>query len=179
MRTKWTHLLVVGLLLECAVVGEEVKRPRFGIYMPKLDVYTATPDVQDRVAAYLRTTKPGEIPLAGHPIVSEDDIVSYDWETHTLHLKRSVWFTIRQPGVYGVPFVVVVDGVPCYVGAFWSAVSSIPSHVPCIIWDHERKSKDITIQKAYPTAKSGQGDDPRSNEQLKNVLQELGKLRTS
>jgi hypothetical protein len=147
--------------------------------MPKLDVYTQTSDVQDRVIAYERTTKPGEIPLAEFPIISEEDVLGYDWDTHTLQLRNSIWFTVRQPGMHGLPFVVVVDGVPIYVGAFWSDDSSIGSAVPSIRWDDQRKSKKISIQRAYPSSRSGQVDDPRTNEKLKKVLQELGKLKTS
>jgi hypothetical protein len=137
--------LFVTLVLVSPAIGQEVKRPRFGIYMPKLDVYTQTSDVQDRVIAYERTTKPGEIPLAKYPIISEDDVLGYDWDTHTLQLRNSIWFTVRQPGMHGLPFVVVVDGVPIYVGAFWSDLSSIPSVVPSIRWDDQRKSKEISI----------------------------------
>jgi hypothetical protein len=142
--------LVLASVAICSVRGEEIKKRRFGIYMPKLDVYTQTSDVTDRIVAYQRTTPPGEIPLAEFPIVSEEDLVSYDWETHTLELRDRIWFTIRQPSMHGLPFVVVVDSKPIYVGAFWSNFSSIPSHVPTIVWDNERKSKQLTIERAQP-----------------------------
>ena len=129
--------------------------------------------------AYLRTNDLSKIPLAEYPIVSETDLISYDWDTHTLHLRRSLWFTVRQPGVHGVPFAVVVEGVPIYLGAFWTEESSVSTHVPVILWDHQRKSKDITIQWAYPTSKFGKGADPRANQRLKKVLKELGKLKIS
>jgi hypothetical protein len=161
------------------VLGEETKQPRFGIYMPKLDVYTATSDVTERVTSYLRTMKPGEIPLAEFPIVSEEDLLSYDWDTHTFELSQRLWFRIRRPGSHGLPFIVVVDGLPIYVGAFWSSSSSIPSSVPIIMWDGEQKSKELVIQRAYPTAEFGKGDDPRSNEKLRQVLQDLGKLKVT
>jgi hypothetical protein len=161
-----------------AAVGEETKQPRFGIYMPKLDVYTQTQDVTERVIAYQRTTKLSEIPLAEFPIVSEEDLLSYDWDTHALEMTNSFWFRVRQPSSHGIPFVVVVDGVPIYVGAFWSQYSSIPSGVPTIMWDGQQKSRRISIGKASLPAKSGQ-DDPRFNEKLKQALQELGKLKAA
>jgi hypothetical protein len=160
-------------------LGEEHKRPRIGIYMPKLDVYTQTPDVQERVLVYLRTTKPSEIPLAEEPIVSEDDVLSYDWATHTLKLRDSIWFKIREPGMHGLPFVMVVDNESVYVGAFWSPLSSISTHVPVILWDTERKAKEMTINWAYPTSDFGHGSDPRANERLKKALDELSKLKAN
>ena len=159
--------------------AEETKRPRFGIYMPKLDVYTQTMDVTERVIAYQRTSKPDEIPLAEFPIISDEDLLSYDWETHTLELRKSRWFMVRSPSSHGIPFVVVVDGVPIYVGAFWSEFSSIPSSVPTIMWDDRQTSKAMTIGLGSRATTSDDRKDPRSNEKLKQALQELGKLKSA
>jgi hypothetical protein len=176
-------LLALAAILVSAIVSaaaaEGVKQPRFGIYMPKLDVYTPTMDVTERVIAYQRTSKPDEIPLAEFPIISDEDLLSYDWETHTLELHKSRWFMIRQPSSHGIPFVVVVDGTPIYVGSFWSEYSSIPSSVPTIMWDGRQTSKTMTIGPGSRATTSADRDDPRSNEKLKQVLKELGKLKTA
>lgn len=152
------------------------KPPRFGIYMPKLDVYTQTDDVATRIISYERSINLADIPLAEHPIISEDDLLSYDWETHTLHLKKSAWWRVHPPSSHGLPFVVVVDGAPIYVGAFWTQFSSIPSEVPVIIWDYEKKATDMPI---LPRAiKRDAAPDPRDNRKLKAVLKALDKLKT-
>ena len=160
--------------------GATQQRPRFGIFMPKLDVYSRTLDVQRRVNEYLRS-KPGEIPLADYPIISEDDLLSYDWDTHTLHLRDSIWLKIPRPGNgLGSPFVVVVDGTPIYVGAFWSGMSSEANPGPVIVSEYfgfdERDSKDLVIRRGYGPPDLGLPDS-RNNEKLKKVLEELGKLR--
>jgi hypothetical protein len=177
IRDCLRNFLAFSVAFSLVTALGEAQRPRFGIFMPRLDVYSQTPDVIDRVTAYLRRSDPSEIPLAEYPIISEEDLLSYDWNTHTMHLGQSIWFRIREPGVHGLPFVVVVDGAPLYVGAFWSHISSIATPLPVIMWDHERKSKDLVIQRAYPTPEAaGKSADPRGNPRLKRVLEELGKL---
>jgi len=153
-----------------AIAGEKAK-PSFGIFMPKLDVYTRTKDVTDRINTYLYHSKPGEIPLAAYPIITEDDLESYDWETHTMHLKHSLWSKVLQPQMGGLPFVVVVDGTPLFIGTFWSSLSSFgPPPVPIIAWDYQKKSDGIQISGAAEVA---------DIERLKKVLEKLGKLKNN
>ena len=120
-----------------------------------------------------------EIPLAEYPIISEEDLVSYDWDTHTLELKNPPWFMLHKPHGRGIPFVVVVEGVPIYVGAFWLRLSSRDTDVPAIRWDFQMKSTSMTIMATTREGKSERRTDPRPNERLKQVLQELGKLRNA
>jgi acetyl esterase/lipase len=159
--------------------AEEPTKPKFGIYLPKLDVYSATPDVRARVIDYLRTTDPSEIPLADHPVLTEAGLESYDWDNHTLHLRpgHNLWLTVRPPGTGGVPFVVVVENEPIYVGAFWTIFSSVPASAPVILWDDERKSNTLSIQPGFPAAIPDRKHDPRAHQKLKRVLEDLGIIR--
>jgi hypothetical protein len=171
------NCLTFFLALLLATAYGEARQPRFGIYMPKLDVYSGTPDVRDRVRAYLYRFKPSEIPLAEHPIISEDDLLSYDWDTHTMHLRESIWRRMREPGVgEGLPFVLVVDGVPLYAGAFWSGASSLATPVPVIEWEFDIDSKDMVIRLGHGPPDPA-WPDPRGNTQLKKTLEELDKLK--
>jgi hypothetical protein len=180
-----TFSLIFPVLLAISSGGPPStrERPRFGIFMPKLDVYSGTPDVQQRVEAYLRrATNPADIELAEFPIISEDDLDSYDWDTHTLHLRDSIWLKIPRPRrSVGTPFVLVVDGTPIYVGAFWSRLSSFACPGPVIVSEYfghdERDSIHLAIRLGYGPPDEG-FPDPRNSEQLKKVLAELGKLRT-
>ena len=169
--------LILFLMPFLVTLPAESQQPRFGIFMPKLDVFTLTPDVTDRVNSYFRSP-PGEIPLADYPIISEDDLLSYDWSTHTLLLRHSIWHKLPEPAVHGAPFVVVADGAPLYVGAFWTSISSLSTPVPVIMWDRRRESTRLAIQRGYPSPKAAEGvADPRANSRLWKVLEELGKLK--
>jgi hypothetical protein len=144
--------------------------------MPKEDIYHWTPDVTERIRRYFRSS-PTEIPLAQYPILSEQDLISYHWANHKLTLRKWNWYRIRLPRLQGAPFVVVADGEPLYVGAFYTGMSSIGCSSPVIMYDPRRTNQVIRIQRAYPTDSFGQGEDPRSDQRLKKVLQELGKLK--
>jgi hypothetical protein len=150
----------------------------FGIFMPREDVLSATRDVEERIRAYLKS-KPGEISLAQYPLISDLDIDSYDWKTHTLAVDQSVIRRIRTPSVWGTPFVVVVDGEPVYVGAFYAHGSSQSCPVPIIIPnDFLGQTNTLVIQRAYPSATRDQlANDPRLDTRIKNAFQALGKLK--
>ncbi len=150
----------------------------FGIFLPREDVLSSTRDVEERVRAYLQS-RPGDIPLARYPLISDRDIENYDWNTHTLTVDRSVIRRIRTPLVWGTPFVVVADGEPVYVGAFYTAVSSQSCPAPVIMTDgFLNRTNTLVIDRAYPGATSDQmANDPRSDARLKKALQALGKLK--
>lgn len=148
----------------------------FGIYMPKEDIYNATLDVTERINKYLKSN-PEDIPLAKYPIISAEDIEEYNWKTQEIILKKSIWYRIRPPSVHGAPFVIVVNGEPIYVGAFWINISSISSRIPTIIYDILKKSKKLIIKRAYPNDSFGNKSDPRIDSRIKKVLKKLGKLK--
>jgi hypothetical protein len=150
----------------------------FGIFMPREDVLNSTRDVEERIRTYLKS-QPSDIPLAKYPLISDRDIDSYDWKTHTLTVDPSVVRRILRPLVWGTPFVVVADGEPVYVGAFYAHGSSQSCPVPIIIPnDFLGPTNALVIQRAYPAATREQlANDPRSDARVKNSLQALGKLR--
>ncbi len=150
----------------------------FGIFMPREDVLSRTPDVEERIRLYLQS-KPGEIPLAKDPLISDRDIESYDWNTHTLAVDASVIQRIHAPLVWGTPFVVVADGEPVYVGAFYTLASSQSCPVPVILTDRFlNRTNSLVIQRAYAAAAADLvANDPRSDARIKNALQALGKLK--
>jgi hypothetical protein len=175
------YSLILLLALAAVTASSEAQRIRFGIFMPKMDVYTRTQDVQDRVQEYLFKIKPSEIPLAAYPVISADDLVSYDWETHTMQLREPFRMRIPAPTIgIGVPFVVVADGVPLYVGVFWSGLSSITPGGPMIEIgpDFEESKNPVIRLRAAHRGPDGKDLDPRGDPRLFKVLQELGKLKT-
>lgn len=109
--------------------------------------------------------------------MSEQDIVSYDWQTHTMTLTKSGEKKIPQMkavGTFGKEFIVVADGQRCYRGAFWCSFSSVGYNHPII--DVANGGRTVQIQRAYPSAKFATGDDPRPDKRIHQVLEALGKL---
>ena len=75
--------------------------------------------------------------LADEPLLTSEDIVSYEWWEHRITLKSGAADRIRiiadsNATVLGLPFVVRVGSEPIYLGAFWWAFSSLAPAFPHI-----------------------------------------------
>lgn len=121
----------------------------------------------------------GKIDIADTPLITDADIVSYNWQKHAFALTDAGFNKLptgQEVGVYGKPFVVVADGKRCYLGAFWIGIYSISHPNPIIDVTYMPENRIVTIQRAYPSAKFARGDDPRSDKRILKVLTELKKL---
>lgn len=129
--------------------------------------------------------KPEDAELSEYWLFTENQIESYDWDTHTITLSKEGVQRIPAGstiGVRGKSFVVIADGQLCYLGAFWSSFSSISCPVPVIniLRLHDPTAPPrIQIERAYPSPKFGRGPDPRFDERIRKVLEETGKLTYS
>ncbi len=148
----------------------------FEIFILREDAYAATEEATARIIKYYRT-KPEDVPLAKSPVISDKNIAEYDWKTHAITLRKDFAWRVQRPSMHGVPFVVVADGIPIYVGAFYSGFSSIPCPVPVVMFEQKLETNVLQIQRAYPGEPFGQGNDPRSDERIRKALLALGKLK--
>jgi hypothetical protein len=145
---------------------------------------------QDSVAIYLfagpvdtRSIKQQEwkkLPLASEPIISEADILAYDFSKHALRLRPEALKRLPRPPVEGTPFVVVVNGERIYPGAFYTMLSSIPCSTPVIVVNRRAQSEAaaedvVLIERAYPV-QSAKEEDLRSDKRVKDALVKLKKL---
>ncbi|MBL7190042.1 MAG: PmoA family protein, partial [Phycisphaerae bacterium] len=114
-----------------------------------------------------------QLHLAPDPVITEQDLVGYDWSGHVLKLASGIKDRIPHPSVWGIPFVVVADGTRCYLGAFCSFGSS---HLPKVPIAYARaisaqlNSKDSLRIKPPPTTGA---TDPRGDRRIRKVLEEL------
>jgi hypothetical protein len=137
----------------------------------------------NRFAIYLiaiPNTDINQIILEDKPVLTAADIVSYDWNTHTMELTDRGLHSIpatKEVGVHGKPFVVVADGQRCYIGAFWATFSSLGHENPVIELPLDTKTNSVTIRRAYPSDKFGRGSDHRTDKRIFKVLSELSKLK--
>lgn len=154
-------IMVIALFLIAGCQSTASRGPRLAIYLVR------------EPSALLENIK-----LAETPLLTDKDIVSYNWEEHRIVFTNEGFKklpTSTEVGVGGKHFVLVVDGKRCYLGAFWTGISSMSCPYPVI--DVMRAGNNIaTIQRAYPQSQFGVGDDPRPNKRLKQVLTELKKL---
>ena len=119
------------------------------------------------------------VEIADRPLISEDDIVYYNSQTHELKLTPAAFQRISELYVPtgGKSFVVCVDKGPVYWGAFWVAYSS-QSFDGVTIWTplSSEMPEIITLELGYPSSSFYEGEDPRDNETVLQSLEQSGKL---
>ena len=115
------------------------------------------------------------VELLNKPVISDKDIIEYDWNRHTVTISSDAAAHIPHPDSFGIPFVVVADGHRCYLAGFWTRASSIATPLP-IIDERAARNGKFTIEKGYPRPFQ-EREDPRNDERVRRSLKSLGKLK--
>jgi hypothetical protein len=119
--------------------------------------------------------------LSDFPVISSQDIVTYNAQTHELKLTEAAFERISKLDipVSGKSFIVCVNRQPVYWGAFWTPVSSI-SFNGVTIWKpiDPLTTPIITLELGYPSPSFYGGNDPRNQPDILKSLQRAGKLIT-
>ncbi len=118
----------------------------------------------------------------GRVILTDKQIATYEWATHTMTLEPRVILTVRDEDernlVCGIPFSVVADSVSCYKGKVTTSFSSFSQSCPVIDRDPiDGKEGLVRIQLGYPSRDYFRGEDPRGDDRVRKSLLSLGKLR--
>jgi hypothetical protein len=147
--------------------GTLIKGEGFAIYLTKEDI---PPDKMEILS---------HVDIADQPIISIQDIITYNAQTHEIKLTDEAFERISnlEVPVRGKSFLVCVDGAPIYWGAFWTPISSM-SFDGVTIWKPlgNQESKLITLELGYPTSSFYEGEDPRNNASVLHSLEQSGKL---
>src|SRR5262249_38262691 len=114
-----------------------------------------------------------QIRLSEPPLISANDVISYNFADHAIRLKPGALATIPRPPVEGTPFVVVVNGQRIYLGAFTTIESSMSFAVPSIVVDRRvlatnQPADTLVINR-------GAGQDPRGDKRIRDALAALQK----
>ena len=194
---KWITAPLFVLLCSLWQTGT-AEAPRIGIYY--LDDVATTPYSPDDLfnLPHGRTEA-----LMGELVLSDSDIVDYCWRSHSVRLTpeaaqrlpKSGWPKLSTPipeselvGLRGTPFVLMVDEVRCYSGAFWTHRSSFATREPVFMVDTLKEFLPATsvnpapqgrfqIELGYPSRPPTHAEDVRDCPSLKKALVEMGKLR--
>ena len=119
------------------------------------------------------------VELADSPIISSEDVISYEAQSHEIKLTDAAYNRILEleVPVHGRSFLVCVDRSPIYWGAFWVNLSSVSfSGVTINKPLSAQESKILLLELGYPSSSFFTGDDPRSNETVMKALDKSGKL---
>jgi len=129
---------------------------------------------------------PQELPVLSHlelidpPLLTEQDIISYQKSTHEIELSAIGVDKLQQMDVpvSGIAFAICVDREPIYTGAFWAAYSSLS--YDGVVIDPTLVSPEnpvIQVNLGYPGASFYRGDDPRSDPRIITALEKAGVLK--
>jgi hypothetical protein len=170
------HIVIIGiagLLIGCSSPPKETPRTEtpahsFGIYL-----VNGTPQ-QPWTPATLGSL--ADIALFREPVLSDADILNYDFTSHKFLVRREALSRLPEPPVWHQPFVIVADGQRIYLGAFITLLSSYSSPVPSIVVDVRKFTNELSITRSYPAPGFGDGTDPRGDERIRVALAGLHKL---
>jgi hypothetical protein len=122
------------------------------------------------------------------PLLTQDDIVVYDWATHSITLTltgEKKLFEYKGPdsersggsALRTREFIVTVDGERCYGGAFWWSISSV-SYMHPVIKVSARRAQTIQIDRFYgPPSAQPSSADPRLDPRVEKALRAAGKIK--
>lgn len=159
------NITIFLLIAFSALAFGTQNQPVFGIYL----VIKDNDDLQ-------------KIELQQNPIITDADLVSYDWSKHEMILSNQgikKMSAEEGTGLRSKSFVIVAKGARCYKGAFWSSIysTSYPNPVINVGPHFDKRPKNIVrIERAYPSDKFAVGPDPRKNELIYKALSELKKI---
>jgi hypothetical protein len=112
-------------------------------------------------------------------IISDRDIISYNKTIHEIKLTKGGVERLKGLDLYQKNFVIKLNGIEMYEGAFWSYLSS-RIYEGIVILDinliQEDVTDSITIEPWYPPGLFTGPEDPRLNTEIFNYFQKIGKL---
>ena len=167
MRNTFTLLACILPLLACQHGHNSAP------VQASLGVYLTRDNVPPSILNILSHVEPSD-----EPLFSIDDITSYSWSTHVLHISdraQHILDTLSVP-VSGKTFCVCINRLPKYCGAFWSPISSI-SFVGTTILIQRPMPDSLRIGRGYPTDRDSTMPDPRNNSEVEAALRSAGKLQ--
>jgi hypothetical protein len=143
------------------------KNKEFAIYMLQEEIPATQLDQYDL----------SELALERKPIISADDIVSYDQSSHVIELTPKAYSRIQglftlPVKVHGIPFVVCVGEERIYSGAFMTPVSSIALDGVVISQPFGSEERTIQINLGYPGSVAFNGIDPRADPRIIKSLEQ-------
>jgi hypothetical protein len=158
-------MFVLGILMSSICVPS--KGEGFAIYLTKRDI----PPAQMEALSHVN--------LTDQPIISAEDVITYNAQTHEIKLTAEAFeriYELEVP-VEGRSFMVCVDKQSIYWGAFWTPISSI-SFDGVTIWKpySSQGPAVITLQLGYPSSSFYGGEDPRNSPEILKSLEQAGKL---
>ena len=170
MPTSGLHKGIATLAIICAVLLSSgcmlQNQEGFAVYLTEGDIPPESMPALDQVD------------IAKLPIISVDDVVTYNAQTHELKLTTGAYEDLMNLDVpvNGRSFVVCVDREPIYWGAIWTLLSSISFDGVIIRKPSAEDTNVVALELGYPSSSFHQCEDPRNDSRIMESLERAGKL---
>ena len=170
MPTSGLHKGIATAAIICAVLLSSgcmlQNQEGFAVYLTEGDIPPESMPALDQVD------------IAKRPIISVDDVVTYNAQTHELKLTTDAYEDLMNLDVpvNGRSFVVCVDREPIYWGAIWTLLSSISFDGIIIRKPSAEDTNVVALELGYPSSSFHQGEDPRNDSRIMESLERAGKL---
>jgi len=163
MKKKLLALFIIcSLFISCYIIEPESTTSKFAIYL-LADTTITINNLPDKPI--------DEFVLARSPLISLDDIITYEWPIHLVHVKQTAerrLTNLSKPGtLIDRPFIVIVNGERIYMGAIWPAHYSTMCLYPHII---------LPSLNPYHIMHGIDREDKRMDNRIFTVLKSSGKL---
>jgi hypothetical protein len=168
-------LLFAGLIIVIASATGGCSSPENSSEQEEFAIYLTRDDVP-----ISEMEKLSHVEIADEPVVSIEDIVTYDRETHEITLTAAACERVMSLKVptSGKSFLVCLDKSPVYWGAFWAPYSSQSfDGVTILVPAFSEHKNTIKLELGYPAPSFYSGEDPRSNAAILRSLEKAGKLK--
>jgi hypothetical protein len=180
MKSKWIiGLVLMGFLLSACQSQTEKIENTISAEGEPFEIYLI--DDEELSGKDLADYKLDELPLVNTPLITTEDIDSYNWEYNMLNLKEETYadlLALFSGGIpmEGVPLVVVSKGERMYAAAFWSLLSSLSFDGVAVLMPMDPTNAPLIFALGYPDETFFTGEDPRHDPKIKNALDEAGLL---
>ncbi|MFC1948141.1 hypothetical protein ACFLXY_09510 [Chloroflexota bacterium] len=165
--------LIITIILICSLLSGCSSRDNSPTTHKGFAIYLTRDDVPPS-----RMEALSHVEIAEEPIISIEDIITYDALTHGIKLTADAYKSISEleVPVSGKSFLVCLDKSPVYWGAFWVMYSSLSFEGITIMKPLVEESGEMKIRLGYPTPRFFGEKDLRSNPDIMKSLKESGKL---
>jgi len=154
--------IICSLFVSCYIYEPERTTDDFAIYLLADSTITIS-NLPDKSLDYFV--------LARSPLISLDDIITYEWPIHLVYVKQTAerrMTNLSKPGTLNDrPFIVLVNGERIYMGAIWPGFYSTVSLYPHIV---------LPSLNPYHIMHGIEREDKRTDIRIYTVLKNAGKL---
>ena len=129
-----------------------------------------------------------DLQLQAQPWLSINDIEFYDFSTHCIYLKEDISSLFGGDSItifneiFGTPFVLVADGERCYLGSFYTSISSWMPKGPRIEdidwWQYPKDVIRINRAAYFDGADFSTFEDVRNDNRIRNGLLKENKFHS-